>query len=144
DVYMAALAVRLDRDMIARASRLKLVATPTTGLDHLDLDALQERGIELINIKTEFELLDRITATAEMAWALMLAAARHIPKAAAAANRGEWARDAFRGRQVAYKTLGILGVGRLGMMVAEYGKAFRMRVLGCDPAPRKKVPGVEY
>lgn len=144
DAYLASLAVKLDRATIESATRLKLVATPSTGLDHLDLPALASRGIDLISLKTEFELLDQVTATAEMAWALLLAAVRRIPAAAAAASRGDWARDRFRGRQLAYKTLGIIGVGRLGSMVAEYGKAFRMRVLGCDRHPRKLVPGVEY
>lgn len=144
EIYLASLAVRLDAELICAAPRLRLVATPSTGLDHLDLAALVDRGVELISLKTEYDLLDRVTATAELAWALLLASVRKIPAAAAAANRGEWARDRFRGNQLAYKTLGILGVGRLGSMVAEYGKAFRMRVLGCDRHPRRIVPGVEY
>lgn len=144
DAYLASLAVQLDREIIDSASNLKLVATPSTGLDHLDVAALSARGVNLISLKTEFCLLDQITATAEMAWALLLAAVRSIPAAAAAANCGDWARDRFRGRQLSNKTIGIVGVGRLGSMVAEYAQAFRMRVLGYDRNPRKIVPGVEY
>lgn len=142
--YLATLEVRLTAEALDRAARLKVVATPSTGLDHLDLAELEKRGIRLISIKTEYELLDRITATAEMAWALLLAAVRKLPAAHAATMRGRWARDAFRGRQLSGLTLGILGVGRLGAMVAEYGRAFRMRVLGCDTNPRRIVPGVTY
>lgn len=135
DAFLACLQVRLDREMISQAPRLRFVATPTTGLDHLDLAALAERGIELISVKTEYELLDRVTSTAELAWGLLLACMRRLPTASAAANRGEWARDRLRGHSVSGKTLGVLGVGRLGKMVVEYGKAFGMRVLGCDSKP---------
>jgi D-3-phosphoglycerate dehydrogenase / 2-oxoglutarate reductase len=142
DAYLACLHVRLDREMIEGATRLKVVATPTTGLDHLDLQALTERGIELISVKTEYELLDRVTSTAELAWGLVLACVRRLPAASAAANQGNWARDRFRGHMLSGKTLGVLGVGRLGKMVVEYGKAFRMPVLGCDTKPLN-IPGVQ-
>jgi D-3-phosphoglycerate dehydrogenase / 2-oxoglutarate reductase len=142
DAYMASLHVRLDRKAIERASRLKVVATSTTGLDHLDMEVLNQRGVKVISIKTEFELLDKITATAELAWGLMLACVRKIPAGAAAANQGRWARDEFRGRMMSGKTLGIIGVGRLGKMVVRYGNAFGMRVLGCDTHD-VVVPGVE-
>lgn len=144
DAYLAALSVRLEREMIARgaAGRLRVVGTPSTGVDHLDLDALAEHGVELLGLRGEEALLDRITATAELAWALLLAAVRKVPAAHAAACRGEWARDRFRGRQLSGMTLGVLGVGRLGRMVADYGRAFRMRVLGCDVRPVEH-PGVE-
>ena len=144
DGCLATLSFRLTDELLERAGRLRVVATPTTGLDHLDVDALEKRGIRLISIKTEYELLDRITATAEMAWALLLAAVRKLPAAHAASMRGWWARDALRGRQLAGLTLGIVGVGRLGAMVADYGRAFRLRVLGCDTNPRRIVPGVTY
>ena len=144
DVYLSSLHVRFDKPVIDRADKLKIVATPSTGLDHLDVNALAQRGIELQSIKTDYQLLDSITATAEMAWALMLAAVRRVPKAYQAAMRGHWARDEFRGNQMSGKTLGILGVGRLGTMVAAYGQAFRMKVIGCDHSPRHTVPGVEY
>jgi D-3-phosphoglycerate dehydrogenase len=144
DGYLATLEVRLTADLLDRAPRLKIVATPSTGLDHLDVPELEKRGIRLISIKTEYELLDRVTSTAEMAWGLLLAAVRKIPAGHAAAVKGFWGREAFRGRQLSGLTLGILGVGRLGAMVADYGRAFRMRVLGCDTAPRRIVPGVDY
>jgi D-3-phosphoglycerate dehydrogenase len=78
-----------------------------------------------------------------MTWCLLLAVARRLPWAFAAAQGGYWARDAFRGSQISGKTLGVLGYGRLGRMVADYGKAFRMRVLVCDVLPVQPAPGVE-
>lgn len=140
--YLAALKVRLDRTMIERASKLKVVATPSTGQDHIDVDALQERNIQFISIKSEYELLDTFTATAEIAWGLLLACVRKIPAGANLANQGVWARQALTGMQLSGKTLGVLGVGRLGKMVAAYGNAFRMRVIGCDVKPIH-VPAVE-
>jgi D-3-phosphoglycerate dehydrogenase len=132
DAYLATLKVRLDTGMIQQAKNLKAVATPSTGQDHIDVEALQQRGIQFISIKTEFGLLDSFTATAELAWALLLAAVRKIPAGAASANQGNWARQEFTGTQLSRKTFGILGVGRLGKMTAAYASAFRMRVIGCD------------
>jgi D-3-phosphoglycerate dehydrogenase len=96
----------------------------------------------VLSLKDDRELLDRITSTAELAWGLILACARRFPEAIDASRRGVWARDAVRGHQLAYKTLGVLGCGRLGTMVAAYAKAFRMHVLGCDVRP-VDLPGVE-
>jgi D-3-phosphoglycerate dehydrogenase / 2-oxoglutarate reductase len=132
DAYYAALQVRLTEEHMAAAHRLRAIATPSTGLDHLDLDAAKRRRIKVLGLKDERELLDRITSTAELAWALVLGCARRLPAAFDAAKAGCWARDALRGRQLAYKTLGIVGCGRLGTMVADYARAFRMMVLGYD------------
>lgn len=68
DAILVSLLVSLDKETIARATRLKTVATCTTGLDHLDLERLVSRDIDVQSIKTDFELLDRVTATAELAW----------------------------------------------------------------------------
>jgi D-3-phosphoglycerate dehydrogenase len=142
DAYYATLTIRLTDAMMAEAPGLRVVATPSTGLDHIDMEAAARRGIAVLGIKDDRELLDRITATAELAWALILACARHLPGAVQAARNGHWARDLYRGHQIAYKTLGILGLGRLGTIVAGYGQAFRLRVLACDRNP-VRMPGVE-
>jgi D-3-phosphoglycerate dehydrogenase len=132
DIYLTALKTRSDKEVLARAKRLKVILTPSTGLDHIDMQEAKSRGIKVLHIRHDYDMLKKVTATAEMAWALMLAAQRKLPAAAAAANQGYWGRDTFRGHQVAYQTLGILGYGRLGEIVADYGKAFRMNVLACD------------
>lgn len=142
DAYFASLSVRVDQAILEQAGRLRVIATPSTGLDHLDLEAMRRRGIDLISLRGDNEFLSRITATAEMAWCLLLAVVRRLPWAFDAAREGHWARDRFRGHQLAGKTLGILGYGRLGRIMAEYGKAFRMRVLACDVQPVEPAPNV--
>ncbi len=143
DAYFAALAIRADRGVLENAKRLRVIATPTTGWDHLDVDMMHQRGIHLISVREDRALLDNITCTAEMTWCLLLAVVRKLPWAFDAARHGQWARDRFRGHQISGMTLGILGYGRLGKMVAEYGKAFRMRVLACDVRDVEMAPGIE-
>ena len=140
--YFASLQVRADRPVLERAGQLRVIATPSTGTDHLDLAAAAERRVTVLSLREDTEFLDHITATAELAWGLLLAVVRRLPWAAAAALGGDWARDRFRGHQLAGQTLGILGYGRLGRMVAEYGKAFRMRVLACDVRDVRPAEGV--
>jgi D-3-phosphoglycerate dehydrogenase len=132
DAYFGALTPAIDSDVINHGQRLKAVTTLTTGLDHIDTSALKAAGIELLSLKEEIEFLDSITATAEMTWALLLSVVRMLPWSFSNVQQGNWKRENFRGRQISGSTLGILGYGRLGKMVAEYGKAFRMRVLVCD------------
>jgi D-3-phosphoglycerate dehydrogenase len=140
DAYLASLHVRADRDVLSRADRLRAIATPSTGTDHIDLTAAREHGVVVLSLKDDIEFLNQITATAELAWALLLATVRKLPQAFESAHRGIWARDLLRGQQLSGKTLGILGYGRLGRIVASYGRAFRMPVLACD---RKEVPETE-
>lgn len=140
DAYIPSLNVRVDHQILDAAKRLSIIYTPSTGTDHLDLAEIEKRGIGWYSLKNEREFLDGVTATAELAFALMLAVFRKLPAAAAAARSGHWARDVFRGHQVSGKTLGILGVGRLGTMMANYGRAFRMTVIGCDPSYADHAP----
>jgi len=143
DAYFASLAVQVDREVLTRAKRLRVIATGSTGTDHIDLDAARQCGVTVLSLKDDREFLDRITATAELAWGLLLSVVRRLPWAFDDARKGHWSRDAFRGRQISGKTLGVIGYGRLGRMVAEYGKAFRMRVLACDTREVEMSPGVE-
>lgn len=143
DAYFASLHVRADAEVLERARRLRVIATSTTGLDHIDLDVAAQKGIQILSLKEETAFLDSVTATAEMTWALLLATIRRLPWAFDAAKRGEWARDRFRGQQIAGMTMGILGYGRLGRIVGEYAKAFRLRVLACDVRAVDPAPGVE-
>jgi D-3-phosphoglycerate dehydrogenase / 2-oxoglutarate reductase len=144
--YYASLHVRLTRELIQLAPYLRAITTPSTGLDHIDLQAAKERNIAVLSLKDDRELLDRITATAELTWALLLACARKLPAAFDAAKQGVWARDQFRGHQLFGKTLGILGCGRLGSMVARYGRAFGLHVIACDlkPVTLENVPQISF
>ena len=133
DVLIVRLRNRVDGEVLAAAPHLRAVVSPTTGLDHLDLAALEARGVAVLSLRGETEFLRTVTGTAEHAWALLLALVRRVPAAAAAARAGDWDRDRFRGRELAGRTLGVVGLGRLGSMVARYGAAFGMRVVAYDP-----------
>jgi len=143
DVYIASLKIPVTRELLSPACGLRVIASPSTGSDHLDLVAMKEMGIGYISLKGDEEFLRSVTATAELAWALLLATVRRLPWAFAAAQEGVWAREKFRGRQLSGKTLGVVGLGRLGRMVAQYGLAFRMRVIAADVREVAPEPGVE-
>ncbi|MFZ4695788.1 MAG: NAD(P)-dependent oxidoreductase [Verrucomicrobiia bacterium] len=143
NALMPTLRLKVNAETLAAAPGLKVVATNTTGLDHLDLHAIKERGIALYSLKDDREFLETITTTAELAFGLLLACARHLPECFESTRRGEWRRHLFAGTQLREKTLGIVGVGRLGTMMVRYGMAFGMRVLGTDPSPLKVPAGVE-
>lgn len=142
DGYFASLQVRVDQQVLSRARRLRVIVTPSTGLDHIDVPAAEARGIVVLGLKDDTAFLNQITATAELAWGLLLSTVRRLPWACAAAREGEWSRDRFRGTQLSGKTLGVLGYGRLGRMVADYGKAFRMRVIASDSKVLTPADGV--
>lgn len=134
----------IDRDIVARAGRLRCIVTPTTGTDHIDVEAARARGIAILSLQGETEFLRQITATAELTWGLLLSLIRHIPAAHEDVLQGEWMRDRFYGIELAGKCLGVVGYGRLGRIVSEYGAAFRMRVLAFDHHPESESGPVEF
>jgi D-3-phosphoglycerate dehydrogenase len=133
DVLCLRVETRVDQHLLNHARRLKVVVSPTTGLDHLDVRALGERRIALLSLKGERDFLDGLSATAEHVFALLLALYRRIPAAHDAALRGDWLQSRFRGRCLAGKRLGIVGFGRVGTMVARFGRGFAMRVSAYEP-----------
>ncbi len=134
---------RMDKELFAAAPRLRVLVSATTGLDHIDLEAAADCGVEVLSLKGETEFLEGLSATAELTWGLLLAVSRHIPQAADSVKEGIWDRDAFKGHELRGKRLGILGMGRLGRMVAEYGRAFGMAVAAYDPYASDWPTGVE-
>lgn len=132
DAYFASASVKVDKKVLDRADKLKVIATPSTGTDHIDREYANKKGIAVIDIAKDYDLLDTFSATAEMAWGLLLACIRHLPEAFETAKKGVWARQRFTGRQLQGKTMGILGYGRLGKMMAKIGNGFRMKVKACD------------
>lgn len=135
DVILVRLAHRIDGAVIGRAPRCRILAVPATGLDHVDLDACAKHGIRVVSLKGETDFLRNVRATAELTIGLALALMRHIPAAAASVLDGEWDRDRFEGRELAGKTAGIVGAGRLGSIVGELLLAFGCRVIGFDRSP---------
>ena len=133
DIVICGLGLHFSSDVLDNAPNLKVIATATTGLDHVDLKRAEEKKIKILSLKDENEFLDTITGTAELSLALMLSLARNIPSAVDSVKNNEWDREKFKGHSVCGYTLGIVGLGRLGKMMARYGSALGMRVIFCDP-----------
>ncbi len=142
DAYYASAFVEMNKDVLDNAKNLKVIATPGTGTDHIDITEARRNGIDVLDIAEERELLKGFTATAELAWALLLSCIRKLPAAFDCAKQGYWARERFTGYQLYGKKLGLLGLGRLGTMMAGYGNGFGMKVLGCD-LEEKNIAGVK-
>jgi D-3-phosphoglycerate dehydrogenase len=139
DVLWVRLRTRIDAPLIASAARLKVLVTATTGLTHVDTNALIEHGIHLLSLKGETDFLKNVRATAEMTIALMISLIRHIPAAVLDVKAGHWRRDRFEGSELYGRTVGVIGYGRLGALVCRYLRAFEAKVLVYDP----KLPAVD-
>jgi D-3-phosphoglycerate dehydrogenase len=114
--------------VIARAGRLNVVGRAGVGVDNIDIDAATQKGIAVVNAPT-----GNTIAAAEHAFALMLSLSRNIPQADASMRRGEWTRGKFMGVEVRNKTLGVIGLGKVGSEVAKRAVAFQMKVIAFDP-----------
>ena len=130
-------------ESLAQLDGLRVIVCPATGLDHIDLEACEERGIAVLSLQGETEFLRTIPSTAEHTWALILALVRRIPWAFDDVRKGNWDRDAFQGMELKGKTLGILGMGRVGTQVAQLAQVFRMDVTCYDHVPNLFPSGVE-
>jgi len=128
DAMIVRSGVKVTRKVLENHGRLKIVARAGVGVDNIDLEAATEKGILVVNTAEA----NTIT-TAEHALALMLALARNIGPAYKTMNDGGWDRSKFKGRQMAGKTLGIIGFGRIGRTIAERALAFDMNVVAYDP-----------
>lgn len=129
----ASMRVRIDDSILGENASLRFISTATTGSDHIDMQAIVKKGIVVRTLKEDSEFLKEITPAAELTWALVLAVARQIPKAAEHVIGNRWVREEFPGIMLNQKTLGIVGCGRIGSWVARYGEAFGMQVVGYDP-----------
>ena len=134
--------LKIDKPVLDRAGKLKVINTASTGTDHIDKEETARKGIRILSITTDYGLLRTFTATAECAWMLLLACSRNFRTVTRSALEGNWKNERFFGAQLYEQTIGVLGLGRLGSMTVEFGKAFGMRVLGCDLKPIS-IPGVE-
>ncbi|MCL2541625.1 MAG: phosphoglycerate dehydrogenase [Nocardioidaceae bacterium] len=128
DAILVRSATKVDAEALAAAKRLKVVARAGVGLDNVDVKAATQAGVMVVNAPTS-----NIVSAAELAIALMLAAARNVSPAHAALRNGEWARSKYSGIELFEKTLGIVGLGRIGVLVAQRLQAFGMNVVAYDP-----------
>ena len=121
-------ATQLDAGLIERAGNLKVIGRAGIGVDNVDVPAATKRGIIVANAPQS-----NIVAAAEHTIALMLALARNVPQAHASLTAGRWERSKFGGVEVYEKTLGVLGFGRIGQLVAARARAFGMHIIAYDP-----------
>lgn len=140
----ASMKVPITADLIRRACSLELVITATTGFSHIEHRALEKRGIPLLTLRDQKEKLKDITAAAEHSWLLLMACARRLRAAVKHVDNGSWNRVEFPGIMLRGKTLGVIGVGRIGSWMARYATAFGMTVVGFDPCQEIYPEGVEH
>lgn len=144
DGLIVRLGHRIDKEVLSRASLLKVIATATTGLGHIDVSEAEHRDISIISLKGERRFLDTVHATSEHAWGLLLALVRKIPSATNHVIGGGWDRNQFKGMELANHSLGIVGYGRLGSIVARYGLAFGMKVMAYDTLEKERFDDIQF
>ncbi len=130
DALIIRSATKADAELLGVAANLKAIARAGVGVDNVDLDAATQRGVVVMNTPD-----GNTIAAAEHTFGLMLALARHVPQAHASMVAGRWDRKAYMGTELRGKTLGLIGLGRIGQAVATRARAFEMRVVGYDPKP---------
>ena len=128
DAVLIRSATKMDAEAIAAAKGLKVIARAGVGLDNVDIPASTAAGVMVVNAPTS-----NIVSAAELAIALLLASARHVSPAHAALKIGKWARSKYTGAELFEKTLGVVGFGRIGQLVAHRMQAFGMKVVAYDP-----------
>src|SRR3954470_19728885 len=128
DAVIVRSATMIDAEALAAASRLKVVARAGVGLDNVDVAAATARGVLVVNAPTS-----NIVSAAEHAVALLMAVARRVPQASASLRAGEWQRSKFTGVEITDKTVGVVGLGRIGVLFAQRMSAFGTRLLAYDP-----------
>ncbi|WP_421111132.1 phosphoglycerate dehydrogenase [Streptomyces sp. NEAU-S77] len=128
DAILVRSATKVDAEAIAAAKKLKVVARAGVGLDNVDVSAATKAGVMVVNAPTS-----NIVTAAELACGLLIATARNIPQANTALKNGEWKRSRYTGVELSEKTLGVVGLGRIGVLVAQRMSAFDMKVVAYDP-----------
>lgn len=119
---------KVTRKVVEAAPKLRVVGRAGVGVDNVDVQAATDHGVVVMNTPG-----GNTTSTAELSFAMILSLARKLPQAAASMTEGKWDRKQFQGAELAGKTLGVLGTGRIGSEVAKRALVFGMRVLGYDP-----------
>src|SRR4051794_15862201 len=128
DAVLIRSATRIDAEALAAARRLRVVARAGVGLDNVDVKAATQAGVMVVNAPTS-----NIVSAAELAVALLLSTARHVPQANRSLRAGQWKRSAYTGTELYEKTLGVVGLGRIGVLVAQRMAGFGMTILAYDP-----------
>jgi D-3-phosphoglycerate dehydrogenase len=129
DAVIVRSSTTITREALRSAERLRVIGRAGVGVDNIDVAAASERGIAVLNAPS-----GNTDSAAELTLALMLAVARRLPAAAASMRAGEWDRKSFTGIELKGRTLGLVGLGRIGSGVAARARVFGMHVVAFDPA----------
>jgi len=125
--------LNLTSELIDKADNLEYLFTPSTGTNHIDLQAIQNNNIKFFCLSDDSEFIKEISSTAELAWLLILAANRKIISLSRRVlTEKSWKNNDIRGSQLRNKTIGIIGFGRLGKMIYNYARSFEMNILIYD------------
>lgn len=122
----------LDREVLADTS-IKLINTASTGLNHINLEDCKKLNIRVLSLTKDYHLLKKLPSTSELAFGLMINLLRNIPSSFDSVKSKKWDYLPFMGREISSLSLGIVGLGRLGNIMANYGKSFGMNVSFYDP-----------
>ena len=122
------LGIKIGNELLDGIENFQCVVSPTTGLDHLDIKYLMARDIKVIHLGQLKDQIKEVFATAELTWGLLLAVSRNLVIAHQHVSKGLFDREVFLGRELQGRTLGVIGYGRLGKKVSEFGRAFGMNV----------------
>ena len=128
DAILIRSATQVDAEALAAGSSLRVVARAGVGLDNVDVKAATQAGVMVVNAPTS-----NIVSAAELSVALLLAVARHVPQAAGALREGKWQRSKYTGAELFEKTVGVVGLGRIGVLVAQRLAGFGVKLIAYDP-----------
>ena len=141
DALIVRSAVQADAEMIEAAGKIRVIGRAGVGVDNIDVDVATRRGVVVMNAPGASAV-----SVSELTLGLMLAMARHISRADQTTRSGRWEKKSLQGTELSGKTLGIVGLGRIGTEVAIRARAFGMKIVGSDPylsPARAKELGIE-
>jgi D-3-phosphoglycerate dehydrogenase/(S)-sulfolactate dehydrogenase len=121
-------ATKVTARLLEKATRLRVIGRAGVGVDNVDLDAATRRGVVVMNTPGGSSV-----TVAELALAMILSLYRHVPSATASVKAGRWEKKRFQGREIAGKTLGVVGIGNIGSVLVDRARAMKMRVIAYDP-----------
>lgn len=132
EVLFIRLANFIGNDFLNKAKNLKYICTPTTGLNHIDLEECEKRDIKIVSLKGEYEFLSTIRATPEHTFGLVLSLLRNYKEAFLNQKNNKWDRELYKGFELYGNNVGIIGFGRVGKILAKYFEAFEANVYFYD------------
>ena len=132
NVYISSASIKVDSKFLNRFTNIKLILSPSTGKDHLDIGLIKSKKIKLIEISKEIKLLNKFSATSELVFLHILSMERSFLNSINDFQKGLWSRSKYSGVQLKKKTIGIIGLGRLGKITSKIAYGFDMNVVHYD------------